>query len=98
MNTPKMTKFSMSKLLVSILSAVSIPPILFFYLHESMSAFLGKQISEIGAISIAILIILIIATTTLSILLFIKNKKMREYINEYGIPVKIGFVTVKPEE
>lgn len=97
MNTQKPEKISLAKLAGTVMLVLSIPATLFFYFQKSMLVLIGKHISEIGAILIAILILLTIVTTTLCVLFFIKNKILHKYIDEYGIPVKVGFIGAKPE-
>ncbi len=95
-DTPQNEKLSFSKLVGIVMLILSIPITLFFYFQKSYIVLLGKQISEVGAVLITILILATITTSTLCVILIIKNKKLHKYINEYGIPVKVGFINAKP--
>lgn len=89
MDTRKPAKLSIAKLSGTVMLLLSIPATLFFYFQKSILVLIGKQISEIGTILIAILILWTIMTTTLCVLLFIKNKKLHKYIDEFGIPLRL---------
>ncbi len=97
MDTQKPKKLSIAKLSGTVALVLSIPVTLFFYFQTAILGLIEKQISEIGAILIAILMLLSLSSVTLCVLLFIKNKKLHKYIDEYGIPVKVAFIDVKPD-
>lgn len=90
-------KISKAKITFTVISVLSIPPILYFYFQVIFDSLLNKKINETGATLITILILLVLVLSTISLLVIRKNRKIEKYVDEYGVPIQIGFIDVKKD-